>query len=78
MLEVKFVSDINEDNLKLWNNGYDNSHKIFRCTQCGREVTVDDSYSNQGKNLICCGCVYVNARKLNMTNSQWCNKYVWN
>lgn len=77
MIEVKLVSDINEDNLKLFNNGYDNSHKIFRCTQCGEQVSVDESYSNKGKDLICCNCVYKNAKKLDMTNGQWCNKYLW-
>ena len=40
---------------------------VFRCVCCGELTSIDDSFSNKGKNLICCRCAMKQVNKLNQT-----------
>ena len=41
---------------------------IFECTVCGCKTSLDGSYSNQGKNLICISC---SKKKFKAPNELW-------
>lgn len=35
---------------------YVDDENIYNCTACGRSVSISNSFSNQGSNLICTDC----------------------
>ena len=78
MIEVNTKLDIDKYNYKLYHNGYNNTDKMFICRQCGEKVNLDDSYSNEGKNLHCISCIRKNSRLLDITVAEYGKKYIWN
>lgn len=52
-------NEIDENNVKLFNNhGTGGDNILYTCTICGREVTIDESISYRGHDLMCCRCVH--------------------
>ena len=56
---VKRNEIINGKNKKLFvRYGLSNTDKIYKCTICGRTISLNDSYSNKGGNLTCLTCCF--------------------
>lgn len=64
-----------EENQRLFFT--DTMGKKFRCVNCGREVALDNSFSNQGKNMICIPCHMQKAQELGMSTMDYLKKEVW-
>ena len=65
---------IDKKNIKNYNSHINR----FICRKCKRYVTLDNSYSNKGKNLMCMDCVDGIREKEGLTfNSEVCEKYIW-
>lgn len=64
-------------------HGVDNEERYargddrFHCVGCGREVVLDESYSNRGKNMVCWRCYHLKARDLGIEPFDFLKKYVW-
>lgn len=52
--------------------------KALQCGQCGKYVTIDDSYSNRGTNVICSHCARTLAEEHDLSLSEFLRKAeVW-
>lgn len=51
----KLYDDINARLFKQYGTS-DSNKLLFTCTECGIKQSVDSSYSNQGRNLVCLSC----------------------
>lgn len=49
----------------------------MECVLCGKEVFVDNSFSNRGENVQCTHCVTHNAQELHIGIVDYCRTYVW-
>ena len=78
MINTRFPysEQYDEENQILFNENRNGS--VYHCVNCGREVVLDDSFSNQGKNMICMPCHMKEAKKLGITTFEFLNKEVWN
>lgn len=47
------------------------------CSICEKEMNIDNSYSNQYKNVICDACLTDLARKNKTSKSMILGRYVW-
>lgn len=47
---------IDEHNLMMYQRGQKSNAYVFKCVLCAHVTCIDDSYSNQGKNLVCQPC----------------------
>ena len=54
------------------------SEIIGCCSICGKPVTIEDSYSNQYKNIVCTSCVRSIAESLNMDEASYIMNYIQN
>ena len=59
---------IESQNVRLFRN---NKITGYVCTKCGKEVSIDDSFSDRGFNLICVPCAYKRAVKAETTIYDW-------
>lgn len=50
---------------------------VFRCVCCGELTSIDDSFSNKGKNLMCRRCVEKAAQAANTTIGIWIAERIW-
>ncbi len=50
--------EINNKNIEIFQETgtLDPDERRFTCVLCGKPACIDESYSNQGKNLICWDC----------------------
>lgn len=55
-------NEVNQRNIDIFAlNGIDNEmEKRHTCVLCNKKVCINDSASNQGKNLICYTCLWYN------------------
>lgn len=49
---------------------------IGHCSICGKPVTLNDSYSNKFKNIICVGCVDSITRSLGINEASYVRDYI--
>lgn len=54
----------------------DDMNYIGKCVVCGRDVTKDESYSNQYKNITCVGCVKELAEYHGISEIEYVMNYV--
>ena len=64
-----------EENQRLFFT--DTMSNKFHCVNCGREVALDNSFSNQGKNMICIPCSFKKSKEVGITQMEYLKKEVW-
>ena len=70
-----YLEKYDEDNQRLF---FENAKgKAFHCVNCGSEVSLDESFSNQGKNMICIVCHMKKAYELGMSTIEYLSKEIW-
>lgn len=54
------------------NNGTSRSSvALYTCALCNKPTCIDDSFSNKGKNLVCCNCFRTHFRHNSSMMMKW-------
>lgn len=69
--------ELDQKNQEKYAAGVDSEERVFNCVYCGEATCISDSYSNAGKNLICCRCARKFAKAHYETVGQWLEKNIW-
>lgn len=44
---------------------------LYTCTICNAPTCIDDSFSNKGKNLVCCNCFQIHFNRNSRRMMNW-------
>ena len=79
MSKTKFPysEQYDEENKRLFKDKVKGLPVTLHCVNCGREVSIGDSYSNRGRNLTCTLCVQQNARESGVREVEYIEKEIW-
>lgn len=71
---VSLTSKINQDKF----NSQSLNDEYIVCVICGKEVSVDDAFSNRGENCHCRDCIENDLQEAGIDSVyKYCEKYVW-
>ena len=69
-----YVQDAEEHNIEYFKQGQTNG---YVCKLCGNPITLEKSFSNEGKRLTCVRCASREAKQKGMNIGDWVAEYIF-